>query len=301
MKKRILSFLLALLTALSLTACGRSYDKIELGDNLPTIEFSETHRSGKLPDDTKEQNLTDVYTTENEAAPDVYVYRYEKAEGETLDSFGAAQAEEHKVFCNMTEYAGVPAANVTYYQKLDGRDYIVRSFIFEDEAEFVKLCFMHKTKDLKLGQSALSFKLMSGYSSYVNKDSVFPFEEVYEYEDEYLPTVRVRRCAKDYFTADKYDESLIPGTSKEHFEAYAVDGWSLDDVIAVYGENYELLKGEKINRNGFDIAFIGYIDAGIFYVRAYIDYGNEYIVLCAENDAPHFQHVVNALIDTISQ
>lgn len=298
--KRTAAFILAIISILCLASCGKStgYTEVSLGDDLPVWEFTDTLYAEKLPGDAEETGLVGVYKTDKADKADIYIYRYDK-DGLSLEEFGGQQAGEHKVFCNMTSFKDVPCANVTYYDTAYGDGCIVRSYIFEDGDEFVKLCSAHKTNAISLAGSDYTIRMISGYTEAENTDSVFPYEEVYTYEDEYLPTVRVRRFAKDCFTPDTYDAALMPGTGREQYEAYAADGWTLEEAVSLYDDNYELLKGELINRNGFDVGFIGYIDKGIFYVRALIDCGDEYIMLCAENDAVIFQHVVNALIDTI--
>lgn len=291
-----------LLAVLLLTACGNSdsntVDEIALGDGLPTFELQDGPYKivPTYSDDDVQETL---YTAQNTDAADVCVYSYGKADGQTLESFGQDWAAEYNVFCNMTSYDGYDCANVTYYKEIDGEDYIIRSYIFESEDEFKIICFLYKTEITELGESGKVISLINGYSAEDAADSVFPDETDYEYEDEYLPTIRIREFAKDYFTADTFNEKLMPDTTREEYSAWAEDGWTLEEAIEFYDDNYELLKGELIQRNGLDVAFIGYIDEGVFYVRAVIDCGDEYIMLCAENDAAIFQHVVNALIDTI--
>jgi len=46
---------------------------------------------------------------------------------------------------------------------------------------------------------------------------------------------------------------------------------------------------------------MGYTDDGFFKTRAVIDNGSDYIMLCAEAEASVFQHVTNALIDSIEK
>lgn len=301
MLKKILAIAVVIISALLLVACGGSnaVDEIALGDGLPTFESPEKLYLTALPDDADE-GLEAVYTTENEDVPDVWVYSFGKAEGQTLESFGQDWAAQYKVFCNMISYDDCPCANVTYYRNVDGEDRIIRSYIFESDECFRVICFLYKTEVTELGDSGKLVSLMSGFREDTVYDEVFPYEREYEYEDEYLPLIRVREFEKDYFTADSYDAKLMPDTTREEYSAWAQDGWTLEEAIEFYDDNYELLKGEIIQRNGLDAAFIGYIDGGVFYVRAVIDCGDEYVMLCAENDASLFQHVVNALIDTIA-
>lgn len=298
MKKLKRIFLLAVLiiAALALTACGKTepVNEVSLGDGLPAFEFSVPMNKA----DISEENLEAAYVTDNTTAPDVYVYSYEKADGQTLEDFGGEFAAQYKVFCNMISYEDIPCANITY-ELTDGKDFIVRSYVFESDDAFKQICFRYKTEKTVLGESGKTISLMDGWEE-KTADGAFPAETDYEYADEYLPLIRIREFDKDYFTAETYDEALMPNTTEEEYSEWAEDGWTLEEAIAFYDDNYELLKGELIWRNGLDVAFIGYIDEGIFYVRAVIDCGDDYVMLCAENDAALFQHVVNALIDTIA-
>ena len=160
---------------------------------------------------------------------------------------------------------------------------------------------MFKTEKTQLGSSDLSICMIKEYEAEKSDDSFFPDETVYVTENDRLPTLTVRQFGKDYFSADTFDTDLLPDTAEAQFSAYAEDGWTLDEAVSLYSGEYDLLKGEVIERNGLDLAFIGYIDNGVFKTRAIIDDGDDYIMLCAEADAAKFQHVTNALIDSISK
>ena len=296
--KKIVALALAVAVLLCTVACGsKTYQEIPLGDGLPTWQLAQTYTAAKLPADAKAQDLTAIYTADD--AANIYVYRYEKQDGATLENMGQELAATYKVFCNMVEVDGCPGANVTYYEAMGDAHYIVRSYLFEGTEEFVKLCFLHKTEQISLAESDLQIHLMSGYTKAENLDRLPPHETEYTYADEYLPTVRIWQRSKLDLLPELYDAGLSGKVTDEQYAAYAKDGWTLEEIVSLYDGAYDLLKGELIQRNGFDVGFIGYIDAGVFYVRAFIDYGEDYIVLCAENDAAKFQHVVNALIDTI--
>ena len=286
---------------LCLSACGREavYREISLGAGLPDWQFAEERYAAALADDAENPGLVGNYQTGRESDADVLLYRFAKEPGMTLESVGQELAAEYNVFCNMTTFADCPAANVTYCEAAGDEDYLVRAYILEGRDEFVKVCFRHHTQKLPLGESDFALSMPAGSTVLPERAGVFPFETVYSFEDEALPTVMVRQFAKDYFTAESFDALLCPGTSAAQYARYAENGWTQQEIIDIYDENFSLLKGELIHRNGFDAAFIGYIDEGIFYVRAFLDCGDDYIVLCAENDANIFQHVVNALIDTI--
>lgn len=307
-KKIIIAVLLILAAAACLTSCGKKHvDEFSIGEGLPTWYLSKEYYAAELPDDAAEQDLYAIYKTDEADDPDVYVYRYEK-QGKTLEDMGNELAGKYKVFCNMINYKNcpiaedddTPVANVTYYDTMGEEHYIVRTYIFEGSDEFVKLCLMNKTSPVQLGKTEYNLQMINGFESAEETDSAFPYEEVYKYDNHpYLPTVRIRQLPKDCFTENDYSAEALPETAKAEFAQFAADGWSMDEIIAVYKENFDLLKGEVIHRNGFDTAFIGFIEDGIFYVRAFLDLGDDYVIICAEGDAFRFQHVVNALIDTI--
>lgn len=300
--KKTLCVWMAMAILFTLAACGKAptCQEFALGDGLPAWQFSEPRRAAKLPKDAEAQGLEAIYTADQENASDIYVYRCEKPAGVTLEEMGQELAARYKVFCSMTTLYDCPTANVTYYDTEGDAHYIVRSYLFEGENAFVKVCIKHETQQIPLGISDLSLRMMSNYTEIGEEDSPFPCEQVYLFDDTDLPTVRVRQFAKDYFTAETYDAHKLPGTDRQQYAAYAADGWTLEEIIQLYQENYDLIKGELIHRNGFDAAFIGYIDDGNLCARAYIDYGEDYIGLCADDEASTFQHVVNPLIDTIT-
>ena len=296
--KKSAALLLAAVLLLCAAACGRkTYREIPLGDGLPTWQLAQPYTAAKLPADADERGLTAIYTADDGAC--VRVYRYEKKPGTTLEDEGQELAAAYQVFCNRIEVDGCPCANVTYYETVDGVPCIVRAYLFEGTEEFVKLCFLHETEQIPLAESDLQIRLMSGYTKAENLDSLPPHEAEYTYADADLPTVRIWQRSKADLQPELYDAGLSEKVTAGQLAAYARDGWTQEEIVSLYDGAYDLLKGELIRRNGFDVGFIGYIDTGVFYVKAFIDYGEDYIVLCAENDAAKFQHVVNALIDTI--
>ena len=197
--------------------------------------------------------------------------------GQNLEQAGQELAEENHVFCNQTMALSLPTENVTFYRKIAGKDYIVRTYLFDTGKDFQILCFLHPTEEVPLVDSGYKINMISGYEKSENKESLFPYEEVYTYQDENLPTVRIRQFDKDFFAKDT----------------------TLDDITAYYAENKDLIKCDRSVRNGFDMVFLGYIENGELTARAYLDNKDEFICIGAEKDAKLFQHVVNALIDTI--
>ena len=197
--------------------------------------------------------------------------------GKSLEEAGQSLAEEYHVFCNQTTAFSLPTENVTFYRKVAEKDYIARTYLFDTGKNFRLLCFLHPTEEIPLVDSGYKINMISGYEKSENKKSVFPYEEVYTYRDENLPTVRIRRFDKDYFDKET----------------------SLDSITEYYAENYDLVKCDRSVWNGFDMVFLGYIENGELTARAYLDNKDEFICIGAEKDAKLFQHVVNALIDTI--
>lgn len=299
--KKFLCVLLPLLLLLPLAGCGRkpTVTEISPGDGLPTFSFSAPMTEEKPEPDANDPGLFAVYRSPRNDVPDVLISRYEKEDGETLESFGARLAEKHRVFCNMTTYGGVPTANVTYHDVQNGNDRIVRTYLFDGKDSFVRISLSYQTQTIALGDGAHTVGFICGFSESRNADSVFPEETVYTYEDEYLPTIRLRRFAKTAFPEDTYDETLTPGTTRTQYGSYAEGGWTPEEIAALYRENRTIQKEERISRNGCDGVFIAYVENGVLCVRALLDCGDVYIMLCVEDDASVFQHVTNPLIDTI--
>lgn len=273
MNKTIRKILILLVTLLAIcSACGKQekVTEVTLGEGLPRLEFAVPMTDTELPADASAE-MKHFYTSETDE-PDVYVYQYDKNDM-TLEDFGNAQAAEHKVFCNMIEQDGISVANIVYYEVVDEIHYITRAFIYEAEDSFVKVCWAHKTEEADLGNTGNKLYMMKQYDAVPANVTGDRYEMRYMPQTDVLPRVTVSEFPKGSDTLQGF-----------------IDG---------YAAEYELKKGELIKRNGFDAAFIGYVDQGVFYVKAYLDCGETYVLLEAENEAPKFQHVVNALIDTI--
>lgn len=297
----LISFLAVLALLLQLAGCGKeAVYSIDLGDGLPAWNFTEARYASKVTDAEKEAGVDAIYRTDTKKA-DVYVYRYEKASGETLESFGQKQAEKYDVFCNITEKNGAPAASFCHFDRKDDGDFLVNSIVFETETQFVMVCAMYKTEKVKLADTDLCIHMMREYTMSKPEETTFPYEIIYTPENNYLPTVKIRRFAKDYFNADTFDTSTLKDTTREKYLEYAEGGWTLEEELAFYADSYTMQKSEIIRRNGFDAAFMGYLDEGVMKVKAILDYGNEYIMICAEDSPEAYNHFVNALIDAIER
>lgn len=285
--KKFLPLLLFALLVSLLTACGeKTVREIDLGEGLPAWTLEEEYREEKAP-----EGYAKHFSPARDEAADIYLLSLPKGEGETLESRGQALAAEHQVFCNMISVEETPTDNISYADVEGGEPSIVRSYLFEGDKDFTELRFVYETEETAFGKDGMTISMIEGFREEEDPESIYENETVYTFEDPYLPFMRVRAFDKDSFVAE--------GASPEDFDLWAEDGWTLEEIIACYDAEYDLKKGEIIHRNGLDAAFVGYIEDGVFYVRAAIDCGGHYLMLCTENDVPHFQHVANALIDTI--
>lgn len=295
--KKVLMCILALSMLVSLCACGKkNVTKIELGEGLSPWTLSEERYEDALPEDAAQQCLTAVYRTDGDGA-DIFVYRYPKEDGVSLTDIGQAQADENGVFCNMMTDNGVPCANSVFARDTG----LVQTYLYEGEDDFVKVSLEYKSDAVPLGDSGLSILLPKGYSAQENKDSVYPYDVTYTTDCPYLPTVEVRSFGKDLFTSGDFDAEKFDEFDGALFSSLSSDGLTAEEEIELYSQAHDLIKGEMIKRNGYDVAFIGYIENGKFYVRAFVDNGDELLAIGAQAQTAAFRHVVNALIDTIDK
>ncbi len=298
--KKIFYAAVLLIFTFCLSGCSRatSVTEIPLGDNLPMWILDEAHIVAELPDNAGEQGLIGIYTTDTNQA-DVYVYSFPKEDDVSLEEFGQQQAAEHNIFCNMLTDRNVPVAVLNYYESMEDEHYIVQAYIYEADANFVEVCTMFKTEPVSFGSGDLSIHMIREYDAQEQNDSPLIFDMEYLTENDRLPLLRVRQFSKNDFPAEAIEPDLLNDVSDSQYAELAEDGWTLEEIISLYDESYDLLRGEVMYRNNLTLAFIGYIDDGIFKTRAVVDDGTEYVMLCAEAEASRFQHITNALIDAI--
>ena len=289
--KRLLSLIIAAALLFALAACGMNSYPVEMDEMeaLCNIDDSYIYYIRTYSDP---KNLTGRFISKDADKPEIQIFADAKTD-KTLEEFGQSQAEMHNVFCNMMGDTAV----LNYY--LGGR--FVQDYIAERNNVFFTFSYVYKPEKHTVSGSDMSFLLPAGYTGTTDADSAFEHEVDYAPNSESFPDLSVRSFAKDYFTADRYDANVFTGTTKKQFASYAKDGWTLDEWLKLYGENHELVRGEIMKRNGLDLAFIAFVEDGIFNVRAVIDDGDGYLLLCARDDAASFQHVTNAIIDTISK
>ena len=300
MKKPVLAAVL-LIVFLCMSACqDKSVTMIPLGDGLPIWMLDESHTAADLPDHADEQGLFGIYTTDT-GYSDVYVYSFPKDAGVSLEKFGQQLAAERHIFCNMMTDRGTPAAVLNYHDCVDGEHYIVQAYIYETDENFVEVCTMFKTESVSLGSSDLSIHMIRAYDAQKQADSPLLSDTIYSTGNERLPQLRIRQFRKDDFPAGTIEPKLLRAVSDERCAALAGDGWTLEEFVSLYDESFDLLKGEVTCRNDLNHAFIGYIDEGIFHTRAFIDDGDDYILISAEAEASKFQHITNALIDAVEK
>lgn len=285
-----------------LTACGgsKSVTEISLGDNLPVWALDVPHTSAEINDIDREQGIIGKYLTESDAA-DVYVYSFPKTEGDTLEDFGQRLASEHNVFCNMMTDRNIPVAVLNYYECIEEEPYIVQAYIYEADESFVEVCTMFKMEKVSINSENIYIRMIKEYEAQANEDSPLIFDSVYRTENERLPQLRIRQFYKNSLPVEIIDPDLAEAVSDEEYAAFAEDGWTLEEILSLYDESYDLFRGDVVCRNNLDLAFIAYTDEGVFKTRAIIDDENTYVMLSAEDEASKFQHVTNALIDAIGK
>ena len=295
-QKTVLCAALAVLIALTGTGCeGKKTREIALGDGLPVWETEFEVRKAKLPKDAASSGLCEVYAAK-QGTPTVEISRLE-GNGMSLEEYGQALASEHGIFCNLIEDRGVPAAVLNYYNEQE--QVIEQVYIYQTEEGFTRVCTKYPTEEKPFGSDGATFHMIRGYEEkIISRDE--PYAAEYSIDSKKLPAVAVREFSADATSDEAIAAGFDAEGDAEAFDAYAQDGWTMEEWIAFYEERFDLKKGEIIERNGLDAAFIGYVDDGIFKVRAFLSMGDGYVLLSAEDDAADFQHVTNALIDTVS-
>ncbi len=300
--KECIHMAVLMLFSLCLYGCGRtaSVTEIPLSENLPVWMLNEVHTVEELPENAEERGLIGIYTSDTDKA-DVYVYSFPREDGVSLEEFGRQQATERNIFCNMLTDRDVPVAVLNYYDSVEDEHYIVQAYIYEAGEHFIEVCTMFKTALVSFGCGDLSIHMIREYDAKTQNDSALVFDTVYLTDNDRLPTLRVRQFPQNDFPTDVIEPALINTVSEEQYAALAEDGWTPEEIISLYDKEYDLLRGDVMCRNDLVLAFIGYIDDGIFKTRAVIDDGTEYVMLSAEAETSKFQHVTNALIDAIEK
>lgn len=298
---RRISFAAALLIALlCVSALAESVTTIPLGGGLPDWTPDGAYTAAELPEHADKQGLVGVYTSDA-GFSDVYVYSCSKDESISLKEFGQRLAAERNVFCNMMTDGDIPAAVLNYHDCADGVHAVVQAYIFEADAAFVEVCTRFETEAVPLGGEDVSIHMLREYDAQAQGETPLLFDTVYRSENERLPQLHIRRFCREDFPVEAIEPELLDAVSEKRVAELAEDGWTLEEFVALYDEGYELLKGEVTCRNDFDHAFIGYIDDGIFCTRAFVDDGEDYVLICAEAEASKFQHITNAMIDALEK
>ena len=272
MLKKFASSAFLLLICLCFLACGNNnvITEISLGDGLPVWEL-EGEYIASVPSEAEDSSLTGIYTTDSDCA-DIWVYSYPKDNGKTLEAFGQELAGEYGVFCNMMKDGEIPVAVINYYESAEAEPYIVQAYIYESETEFIKICNKFKTETVPLGTGGLNINMIREYEAEERSgdDKGLSFDTVYSSDNDKLPLLRVAEFNKKEFPVEAGDPDLSKALKDKQVEILGEDGWTCKDFISLYGEIYDLKKGELQNRNGLNLAFIGFVDNGIFKTRAFI-------------------------------
>ena len=299
MKKLIAAAVLLLLVFGIAVGCpAGAVTSIPLGDGVPVWQLDGAYTSARLPENAGEQGLTGMYT-DGAGMTDVYIYRFPRDAELSLEEFGQQLAAERHIFCNMMSDRGVPVAVLNYFDRAGGEPCIVQAYIYDAGDHFTEVCTRFKTDAVPFGCGELSIRMPRAYEAQEQTGSPLLSDTVYVPGHDRLPPLRVRQFDKEDFPVGLVEPELLDAVTEERLAALAADGWTPDELVTVYGERYELSKGEVTRRNGLDHAFLGYIDGGVFHTRAFLVDGDTYVLLCAEAEVPKFQHVTNALIDAI--
>ena len=251
----------------------KAVDRAELGNGLPQWHFTETLYEGHIDEKAGAMGLAGVYKSDV-SKEDVRVYRIPK-EGRTLEEYGKQESEKLLVFCNMMDVEGYPAAVLNCYDDNHEEPIYVQEYIFEDSEEFVKVCTLYKTNEHELKLSDAVFRLPAEYAESVVTEGREYISMIYEEYCEKLPTFRLTQIRKE------------------------AEGKSLEEELKETGMEHELIRGEIFRRNDIELAFMGWIEEGKLFVKAVLDMGESYIILNAEDPPKVFQHVVNAVIDSV--
>ena len=294
------SVLLISLVCTGVCCYAESTAAIHLGNGLPDWELIGPYTVTKLPETSDDEGLSDIYRSDA-GFSDIYIYRYPKDDSISLEQFTQQLASERHIFCNMITDRGVSAAILNYYDCINGDPYIVQAYIYETDDSFTEICTHFKTESVPFGSNGLSIHMISEYDAQEQKYTPLLSDTVYSTENDRLPQLRVREFPKNDFQVEIIEPELFDVISDGKYTALAKDGWTLEEFVLIYDECFELSKGEVTCRNDLDHAFIGYIDNGIFYTRAFIDDEETYILLSAEAEVSKFQHVTNALIDAVER
>lgn len=247
--------------------------KASLGKTLPEWHFTETLYEGLVDEKARALGLAGVYKSDV-SMEDVRIYRIPK-DGRSLEEYGKQEAEKLMVFCNMMDVSGYPAAVLNCYDDNHEEPIYVQEYIFEDRDEFVKVCTIYKTREYDLSRADAVFRLPLEYSEKIVTEGREFVSIIYEEYCEKLPTFRLTQIEKQ------------------------AEGRTLEEEIEYYGKEHKLIRGDLFKRNGLETAFMGWIENGKLYVKAVLDLGGTYVILNAEDPPQVFQHVVNAVIDSV--
>ncbi len=246
---------------------------IRLGGNLPEWRLKDPMEKKPLAKEQESRGMLALYDDEN-ARESVEIYGYEKSE-DTLDSFGQKRAAEHRVMCITTSVDGYASAVYNFYRGED-QSY-VQEYIFEEDDRFLAVCAVYKTKEIDLAPSGYRMRISREYAL---KDVMEEEEKkVMEFIEflKSLPTITIS-------ILDKQGEKR-----------------TLAQILGDELKRHDFIKAELICRNSLDAAFMGWLHGGELHAKALVDLGDYYLKIKADDPVSIFQHMVNAMIDSVEK
>lgn len=137
MMKKTVAFMLTLVFALGLCACGGAGEPTRLG----TSDFSIVLPEGYGPaEDVMDEDQIAYYYKDDESI-DFDVYQWEKDGQYTLEGEANALAAFYGTTAEAVSVNGLNAMKYVSLEEYEGNTYTVVNYLFEDEVYIVELCF----------------------------------------------------------------------------------------------------------------------------------------------------------------
>ena len=137
MMKKTVAFMLTLVFALGLCACGGAGEPTRLG----TSDFSIVLPEGYGPiEDVMDEDQIAYYYKDDESI-DFDVYQWEKDGQYTLEGEANAFAAEYDSVAEPVTVNGIRGMRYVSYEEFEGNTYTVLNYMFEDAVYIVEICF----------------------------------------------------------------------------------------------------------------------------------------------------------------
>ena len=136
--RKLSLFILALVMALSLTACGSSHpEATQLGTSAFSIQLPDGYKS--VEDDYDEDQI--AYYYKDDESVDFDVFQWTKGDQYTLESEAVYFANEYGTTPESVVINGINGMKYTSEELYDGHTYTVVNYMFEDADSSVELSF----------------------------------------------------------------------------------------------------------------------------------------------------------------